>query len=86
MQRHLSTDICCGWKNLKLQSQSCNCFFDQETWEGKVADAVIYRPQVDITAFKHELLKASTREGNYSAFLNTDKEITGLSCSSGKLG
>jgi len=52
MQMRLSTDMCWMWKNLKLHSQSCNCFFDQETWEGKVADAVKCRPQVDITAFK----------------------------------
>lgn len=73
MQRHLSIDMCWGWKNLRLYSiillVRAVIAFDQETWEGEVADAVKYRFQVDVTAFKHKLVVTSTKEVNYSAFL-----------------
>lgn len=65
MQRHLSTDMLEAEKpEIILSGTAVSAFFDQETWAGKVADAVKWRPRVDITAFQHGLVEASTREVN----------------------
>jgi len=58
------------WKNPELYSRSCNCFFDQETWEGKAADDLKRRPQADITAFRREAVEASMRDVNWYIFLS----------------